>query len=68
VNRSTRSTVVIVLAIFLVGVLAGLALAEFLVSATAALGLAVVVVVIGLIAYWLIRRRIRPKGVQPSAG
>jgi hypothetical protein len=68
VTRSTRSTVVIVLAIFLVGVLAGLALAEWLVSAAAALGLAVIVVVICLIGYLLIRRRVRSRSAEPSAG
>jgi hypothetical protein len=40
-----RSTVVVVLAIFLLGVLAGVALAKWLVSAVAAIGVAVVVVV-----------------------
>ena len=54
-----RSTVIVVLVIFLLGVLAGLALAEFLVSATAAIGVAVIVVVIALVAYFLIRRRMR---------
>jgi uncharacterized membrane protein YfcA len=61
-----RSTVVVVLAIFLLGVLAGVALAKWLVSAVAAIGLAVVVVVIALIAYYLIRRRIRSKREQPQ--
>jgi uncharacterized membrane protein YfcA len=61
-----RSIVVVVLAIFLVGVLAGVALAKWLVSAVAAIGVAVVVVVIALIAYYLIRRRIRSKREQPQ--
>jgi hypothetical protein len=61
-----RSTVVVVLVIFLLGILAGLALAEFLVSATAAVGVAVIVVVIALIAYFLIRRRIRSTREQPG--
>lgn len=56
-----RSTVIVVLVIFLLGVLAGLALAEFLVSATAAIGVAVIVVVIALVAYFLIRRRMRSR-------
>jgi uncharacterized membrane protein YfcA len=60
-----RSTVVVVLAIFLLGVLAGVALAKWLVSAVAAIGVAVVVVVVALIAYYLIRRRIRSKREQP---
>jgi uncharacterized membrane protein YfcA len=59
-----RSTVVVVLVIFLVGVLAGLALAEFLVSATAAIGVAVIVVVLALVAYYVIRRRIRSRSEQ----
>jgi uncharacterized membrane protein YfcA len=62
----TRSTVVVVLAIFLLGVLAGVALAEWLVSAVVAIGVAVVVVVIALIAYYLIRRRVRSKRKQPQ--
>ena len=61
-----RSTVVVVLAIFLLGVLAGVALAEWLVSAVVAIGVAVVVVVIALIGYYLIRRRIRSKREQPQ--
>jgi uncharacterized membrane protein YfcA len=61
-----RSTVVVVLAIFLLGVLAGVALAEWLVSAVVAIGVAVVVVVIALIAYYLIRRRIRSTREQPQ--
>jgi uncharacterized membrane protein YfcA len=61
-----RSTVVVVLAIFLLGVLAGVALAKWLVSAVAAIGVAMVVVVIALIAYYLIRRRIRSKREQPQ--
>jgi uncharacterized membrane protein YfcA len=59
-----RSAVVVVLAIFLLGVLAGVALAKWLVSAVAAIGVAVVVVVIAFIAYYLIRRRIRAKREQ----
>jgi uncharacterized membrane protein YfcA len=61
-----RSTVVIVVVIFLVGVLAGIAFAKWLVSAVAAIGVAVVVVVVALIAYYLIRRRIRSKMEQPQ--
>lgn len=61
-----RSTVIVVLVIFLLGVLAGLALAEFLVSATAAIGVAVIVVVIALVAYFLIRRRMRSRS-EPTA-
>jgi uncharacterized membrane protein YfcA len=70
-----RSTVVVVLAIFLLGVLAGVALAKWLVSAVAAIGVAVVVVVIALIAYYVIRRqegaaaasrRTTGAGVRPS--
>jgi uncharacterized membrane protein YfcA len=61
-----RSTVVVVLAIFLLGVLAGVALAKWLVSAVAAVGVAAVVVLIALIAYYLIRRRIRSRREQPQ--
>jgi hypothetical protein len=59
-----RSSLVIVLVIFLLGILAGLALAEFLVGATVAIGTAVIVVIVALIAYFLIRRRIRAKREQ----
>jgi len=41
-------------------------LAEWLVSAVVAIGVAVVVVVIALIAYYLIRRRIRSTREQPQ--
>jgi uncharacterized membrane protein YfcA len=61
-----RSTLVVVCAIFLLGVLAGVALAKWLVSAAAAIGVAVVVVVIALIASYLIRRRIRSRREQPQ--
>jgi uncharacterized membrane protein YfcA len=60
------STVVVVLTIFLLGVLAGVALAKWLVSAVAAIGVALVVVVIALIAHYLIRRRILSKRDQPQ--
>lgn len=56
-----RSTVVAVIVIFLLGLVAGLALAEFLVSATVAIGVTVIVVIVALVAYLLIRRRIRSK-------
>jgi drug/metabolite transporter (DMT)-like permease len=62
-----RSTVVAVLVIFLLGILAGLALARFLVSAIAAIGVAVIVVIVALIAYYLIRRRLRPKKTATEA-
>jgi uncharacterized membrane protein YfcA len=60
-----RSTVVIVVVTFVLGVLAGLALAEWLVSAGTAIAIALVLVVIGLIAFFLIRRRIRARREQP---
>ena len=62
-----RSTVVVVLVTFLLGILAGLALAKFLVSAIAAVGVAVIVVIIALIAYYLIRRRLRAKKAATEA-
>jgi uncharacterized membrane protein YfcA len=61
VNRST----VVVVVTFVLGVLAGLALAEWLVSAGTAIAIALVLVAIGLIAYFLIRRRIRARREQP---
>jgi uncharacterized membrane protein YfcA len=60
-----RSTVVVVVVTFVLGVLAGLALAEWLVSAGTAIAVALVLVAIGLIAYFLIRRRIRASREQP---
>jgi uncharacterized membrane protein YfcA len=60
-----RSTVVIVVVTFVLGVLAGLALAEWLVSAGTAIAIALVLVAIGLIAFFLIRRRIRARREQP---
>jgi membrane protein implicated in regulation of membrane protease activity len=56
-----RSTVVAVVVIFLLGLVAGLALAEFLVSATVAVGVTVIVVIVALVAYLLIRRWVRSK-------
>jgi len=61
-----RSTVVAVVVIFLLGILAGLALAEFLVSATVAVGVTVIVVIVALVAYLLIRRRIRSERARPG--
>ena len=61
-----RSTVVVVVVTFVLGVLAGLALAEWLVSAGTAIAVALVLVAIGLIAYFLIRRRLRTRE-QPRA-
>jgi uncharacterized membrane protein YfcA len=60
-----RSTVVVVVVTFVLGVLAGLALAEWLVSAGTAIAIALVLAAIGLIAYFLIRRRIRARREQP---
>ncbi len=60
-----RSTVVVVVVAFVLGVLAGLALAEWLVSAGTAIAVALVLVAIGLIAYFLIRRRMRARREQP---
>jgi uncharacterized membrane protein YfcA len=60
-----RSTVVVVVVTFVLGVLAGLALAEWLVSAGTAIAVALVLVAIGLIAYFLIRRRLRVRREQP---
>jgi uncharacterized membrane protein YfcA len=60
-----RSTVVVVVVAFVLGVLAGLALAEWLVSAGTAIAVALVLVAIGLIAYFLIRRRMRARREHP---
>jgi uncharacterized membrane protein YfcA len=60
-----RSTVVVVVVAFVLGVLAGLALAEWLVSVGTAIAVALVLVAIGLIAYFLIRRRMRARREQP---
>jgi uncharacterized membrane protein YfcA len=60
-----RSSVIVVLLTFVLGVLAGLAFARWLVSAATAIGVALVLVAIALIAYFLIRRRIRSKREQP---
>jgi hypothetical protein len=54
-----RSTIVVVVVTFVLGVLAGLAFAEWLVSAATAIGIALVLVAVALIAYFLIRHRIR---------
>jgi uncharacterized iron-regulated membrane protein len=45
--------------------LAGIAFAKWLVSAVAALGLAVLVVVVALIVYYLVRRRIQVRRERP---
>jgi uncharacterized membrane protein YfcA len=60
-----RSSVVVVLVTFVLGVLAGLAFAKWLVSAATAIGVALVLVAVALIAYFLIRRRIEAKREQP---
>jgi hypothetical protein len=54
-----RSTVAVVLLILVVGILMGLALAKWLVGAAAAIGVTLIVLVVALVAYLLIRRRIR---------
>ena len=54
-----RFTIATVALILVVGILLGLALAEWLVAAAASIGLALVVVAVALFAYPMIRRRVR---------
>ena len=54
-----RFTIASVLLILVVGILIGLALAEWLIGAAAAIGVALIVVAVALVAYFMIRRRIR---------
>ena len=54
-----RFKVALVLLILVVGILIGLALAEWLVGAAAAVGATLIVLAVALVAYLLIRRRIR---------
>ena len=54
-----RFTVALVLLIVVVGILIGLALAEWLVGAAAAIGVMLIVLAAALVAYHLSRRRIR---------
>jgi hypothetical protein len=54
-----RFTVALVLLILVVGILVGLALAEWLVGAAAAIGVTLIVLGVALVAYLLIRPRIR---------
>jgi hypothetical protein len=62
-----KGTVVTVLLILVVGILIGLALAKWLVSAVAAIGTALVIVVIVAIAYLVIGRRARERREQAAA-
>jgi hypothetical protein len=54
-----RFKVALVLLILVLGILIGLALAEWLVGAAAAVGVTLIVLAVALGAYLLIRRRIR---------
>jgi hypothetical protein len=54
-----RFTIGAVLLILVVGILIGLALAEWLIGAAAAIGVALIVVAVALVAFFTIRRRIR---------
>jgi protein-S-isoprenylcysteine O-methyltransferase Ste14 len=60
-----RGLVVIVL-ILVAGVLIGLALAKWLVSAVAAIGTALVIVAVVLVAYLVIKRRMRARRERPQ--
>lgn len=51
-----RFTIASVLLILVVGILIGLALAEWLIGAAAAIGVALIVVAVVLVAYFMIRR------------
>ena len=54
-----RFTIASVLLILVVGILIGLALAKWLLGAAAAIGVALIVAAVALVAYLMIRRRIR---------
>jgi membrane protein implicated in regulation of membrane protease activity len=58
-----RGLVVIVL---IAGILIGLALAKWLVSAVAAIGTALVIVAVVLVAYLVIKRRMRARRERPQ--
>jgi protein-S-isoprenylcysteine O-methyltransferase Ste14 len=60
-----RGLVVIVL-ILVAGILIGLALAKWLVSAVAAIGTALVIVAVVLVAYLVIKRRMRARRERPQ--
>ena len=60
-----RGLVVIVL-ILVAGILIGLALAKWLVSAVAAIGTALVIVAVVLVAYLVIKRRMRARRERPE--
>ena len=60
-----RRLVVIVL-ILVAGIFIGLALAKWLVSAVAAIGTALVIVAVVLVAYLVIQRRMRARREQPE--
>ena len=53
-----RFTIASVLLILVVGILIGLALAKWLLGAAAAIGVALIVAAVALVAYLMIRRRI----------
>ena len=61
-----HSTVVAFLSGFVLGTFSGVALVEWLTSVAAAIGTAIVAVVIALGAYYLLRRRSRSKREQPG--
>jgi hypothetical protein len=54
-----RFTIGAMLLILVVGILIGLGLAEWFIGAAAAIGVALIVVAVALVAYFTIRRRIR---------
>jgi protein-S-isoprenylcysteine O-methyltransferase Ste14 len=60
-----RGLVVIVL-ILVAGILIGLALAKWLVSAVAAIGTALVIVAVVLVVYLVIKRRMRARRERPQ--
>ena len=61
-----RLTGAIVFLILVVGILIGLALAEWLVGVAAAIGVTLVVLGVALVAYLMIRRRIRAARAEPG--
>jgi hypothetical protein len=61
-----RFKVALVLLILVVGILIGLALAEWLVGAAAAIGVTLIVLAALLVAYLVIRRRIRAARAEPG--
>jgi membrane protein DedA with SNARE-associated domain len=62
-----RRGLVLILLVLLAGILIGLALAKWLVSAAAAIGAALVIVAVVAVAYWLIQRRRRRRTPEVPA-